>query len=147
MAYSAPLSDYDVIFRHVVPLAPVAATETFAEASEDMAQAVLAQAARLCEDKLSQYQRNGDLHPAVLENGVVRTSPGFAEGHKAIGEGGWIGMSASPEHGGMGLPMMLTTAVNDMMSGACLSLQLAPLMSQGQIEALEHHASDDLKAL
>ena len=145
MAYSAPLSDYDVIFRHVVPLAPVAATETFAEASEDMAQAVLAEAARLCEDKLSQYQRNGDLHPAVLENGVVRTSPGFAEGHKAIGEGGWIGMSASPEHGGMGLPMTVTTAVNEMMSAACLSLQLNPLMTQGQIEALEHHASDAIK--
>ncbi|WP_417524998.1 acyl-CoA dehydrogenase [Marinovum sp.] len=147
MAYSAPLSDYDVIFRHVVPMAPVSATEKFREATEDMAQAVLSEAARLCEEKLSQYQRNGDLHPAVLENGVVRTSPGFAEGHKAIGDGGWIGMSASPEHGGMGLPMMLTTAVNDMLSGACLSLQLAPLMSQGQIEALENHASDALKAL
>ena len=47
----------------------------------------------------------------------------------------------------MGLPMTLTTAVNEMMSAACLSLQLAPLMSQGQIEALEHHASDELKAL
>lgn len=147
MAYSAPLGDYDVIFRHVVPLAPVAATERFSEASVDMAQAVLAEAARLCEDKLAPLQRNGDLHPARLENGVVRTSPGFAEGHKAIGEGGWIGMSASPEHGGMGLPMMLTTAVNDMLGGACLSLQLAPLMSQGQIEALENHASDALKEL
>jgi len=56
-------------------------------------------------------------------------------------------MSADPEFGGMGLPMTLTTAVNEMMSGACLSLQLAPLMSQGQIEALEHHASDAIKEL
>ena len=56
-------------------------------------------------------------------------------------------MSADPEYGGMGLPMTLTTAVNEMMSGACLSLQLAPLMSQGQIEALEHHASDAIKEL
>ena len=47
----------------------------------------------------------------------------------------------------MGLPMTVTTAVNEMMSAACLSLQLAPLMTQGQIEALEHHASDELKAL
>ena len=46
----------------------------------------------------------------------------------------------------MGLPMALTTAVNEMMSGACLSLQLNPLMTQGQIEALENHASDEIKA-
>ena len=47
----------------------------------------------------------------------------------------------------MGLPMLVTTAVNEMMSGACLSLQLNPLMTQGQIEALEAHASDEVKAL
>ena len=56
-------------------------------------------------------------------------------------------MAAHPEHGGMGLPMTLATAVDDMMSGACLALQLKPLLTQGQIEALEHHASDALKAL
>lgn len=90
-------------------------------------------------------QRPGDLHPARLENGVVRTSPGYAEGYKAIAEGGWVAIAADPENGGMGLPMTVTTAVNDMMSAACLSLQLSPLMTQGQIEALEHHASDALK--
>ena len=43
--------------------------------------------------------------------------------------------------------MTLTTAVNEMMSAACLSLQLNPLMTQGQIEAMEHHASDEIKAV
>jgi len=147
MPYTAPLRDFELILKHVVPLAPVTETPKFSEATSDMASAVLTEAARLCEDKMAPCQRDGDLHPARLENGVVRTSPGFAEAFRAIGEGGWIGMSADPEHGGMGLPMMLTTAVNDMMSGACLSLQLNPLMSQGQIEALENHASDALKAL
>jgi alkylation response protein AidB-like acyl-CoA dehydrogenase len=87
------------------------------------------------------------LHPARLENGIVRTSPGYAAAYRAIAEGGWVGMSADPGYGGMGLPMALTTAVNEMISGACLSLQLAPLMTQGQIEALEHHASDAIKDL
>jgi len=96
---------------------------------------------------LAPLQRPGDLQGAVLENGVVRTSPGFAEGYKAIAKGGWTGMSATVENGGMGLPMAVTTAVNEMMGSACLSLQLNPLMTQGQIEALEHHASDELKAI
>ncbi|MCL4145055.1 UNVERIFIED_CONTAM: hypothetical protein GTU68_000290 [Idotea baltica] len=101
----------------------------------------------MCEEILAPLQRVGDLKPAVLENGVVRTPPGFRECLEAVGEGGWIGMSAQPEYGGMGLPMALTAAVGEMMSGACLAVQLAPMLTQGQIEALEHHASDALKEM
>ncbi|WP_411889276.1 acyl-CoA dehydrogenase [Yoonia sp. SDW83-1] len=145
MPYRAPVSDFRFLMDHVVGFADVAATERFAEATPDMVDAILTEAAKMCEEILAPLNRNGDLHPAHLENGVVRTSPGFADGYKAIAEGGWIGMSADPENGGMGLPMTLTTTVNEMMSSACLALQLNPLMTQGQIEALEHHASDAIK--
>ena len=145
MPYLAPVTDYRFIMDTVASFKAVTATDQFAEATDDMADAILGEAAKLCEEILYPLNRNGDLHPAKLENGIVRTSPGFSDGYKAIAEGGWIGMSASPEVGGMGLPMTLTTAVNEMMASACLSLQLNPLMSQGQIEALEHHASDMIK--
>ena len=147
MSYTAPLGDFSFLLDHVVGFDRVAGTERFAEATPDMSRAILTEAARISEDVLAPLQRPGDLHPARLENGVVRTSPGYAEGFRAIADGGWVGISADPEHGGMGLPQTLASAVNEMMSAACLSLQLAPLMSQGQIEALEHHASDALRAL
>ncbi len=147
MPYRAPISDYEFLFRNVIGFDQIAATEKFSEASEDVVSAILTEAGKMCEEIMSPLQRPGDLEPARLENGVLRTSPGYAEGWRAIAEGGWIGMSGDPEYGGMGLPMTMTTAVNEMMSAACLSLQLAPLMTQGQIEALEHHASDELKAL
>uniref|UniRef100_UPI0040472F8E acyl-CoA dehydrogenase n=1 Tax=Yoonia sp. TaxID=2212373 RepID=UPI0040472F8E len=145
MPYRAPVSDYRFLMENVVGFAQVTATARFAEATPDMADAILTEAAKMCEEVLYPLNRSGDLHPAHLDNGIVRTAPGFAGGYKAIAEGGWIGMSASPEVGGMGLPMTLTTTVNEMMASACLSLQLNPLMTQGQIEALEHHASDTLK--
>ena len=147
MPYRAPVSDYTFLLRNVVGFGQVSATERHAEATEDVVSQILTEAGRMCEEVMAPLQRNGDLHPAKLENGVVRTSPGFAEGWEAIAEGGWIGISAPEEHGGMGLPVTLLTAVNEMMSAACLSLELAPLMSMGQIEALEHHASDELKEL
>ena len=147
MPYRAPVDEYRFLFEQIVGLSQVVETDRFAEATPDMTAAILAEAARLCEEVLYPLQRNGDLHPARLENGVVRTSPGYAEGYRAIADGGWVSISAHPDHGGMGLPMTVTTAVNEMMSSACLSLQLNPLMTQGQIEALEHHASDDLKAI
>ncbi|KJZ18036.1 acyl-CoA dehydrogenase [Loktanella sp. S4079] len=147
MPYRAPVNDFRFLMDHVVGFGEVTKTETFAESTPEMADAILTEAAKLCEEVIAPLNRAGDLHPAKLENGVVRTSPGFADGYRAIADGGWIGMSASPDFGGMGLPMTLTTAVNDMMSSACLSLQLNPLMSQGQIEALEHHGSDQIKEL
>ncbi|MEP5151478.1 acyl-CoA dehydrogenase [Planktotalea sp.] len=147
MSYRAPVPDYQFLFDHVVGLDEVIAQERFEDATSDVTSAILTEAGRLSDDVLAPLNRNGDLTPAYLENGVVRTSPGFAKGFEAIAEGGWIGISADPEYGGMGLPMTVTTAVNEMMAGGCLSLQLAPLMSQGQIEALEHHASDELKDL
>jgi acyl-CoA dehydrogenase len=147
MPYRAPLSDFRFVLNHVVGFADVAATDRFAEASPETVEAILTEAGRLCEETLSPLNRMGDKHPARLENGVVRTSPGFADGYKAITGGGWVGIAADPAYGGMGLPMALTTCVNDMMGSACLALQLNPLMTQGQIEALEHHASDEIKAL
>ncbi len=147
MTFRAPVDDYTFLFENVIGFDRVSATERFAEASPDMVGAILTEAGKLCEDVLAPLQRVGDTHPAYLENGVVRTPPGFAEGWQAIAEGGWVSIAADPAQGGMGLPMSVATAVNEMMSGACISLQLAPLLTQGQIEALEHHASDEIKAL
>ena len=147
MSYRAPISEYQFIFDHVVGLKRVTQTSRFADATTDVTTAILTEAGRMCEVVMAPLQRAGDLHPAVLENGVVRCSPGYAEGYRAIAQGGWVAIAASPEHGGMGLPMALTTAVNEMMSAACLSLQLCPLMTQGQIEALEQHANDEIKRI
>ena len=147
MSYRAPAGEFRFLFDHVVDLAQVAATDRYGEATPEMVEAILTGAARLCDEVLTPLQRAGDLHPARLENGIVRCSPGFAEGYAAIRDGGWVALAAGAEHGGMALPVALASAVNDMMSGACLALQLNPLLTQGQIEALEHHASAELRAL
>jgi acyl-CoA dehydrogenase len=147
MPYHAPLADFRLLLGPITGFPAVATTDLFAEATPDLVEAILTEAARLSEETLAPLQRNGDKHPARLENGVVRTSPGFADGYRAIATGGWVGMAAPQSHGGMGLPMAVTTAVNEMMASACLSLQLNPLMTQGQIEALDHHASDAIKDL
>ena len=147
MPYRAPVQEFRFLFDHVVGFGQITATRRFAEADSATVDAVLTEAGRLCEDVLAPIRRGGDMHPAHLENGVVRTPPGFADAYRAISEGGWIAVSAQPEYGGMGLPLTVATAVNDMMSASCMALQLNSLMTQGQIEALERHASDAIKAL
>ena len=147
MPYRAPVADFRFLLSHVTGFARVAETARFAEATDETAEAILASAARLSEQVLAPLQRVGDTHPARLDNGIVRTPPGFAEGYRAMAEGGWLSVAADPQFGGMGLPVTLATAVNDMMSGACMALHVCNVLTQGQIEALEHHASDAIKAL
>ena len=86
MPYRAPVEDFQFLFDHVVGLDRVTATDRFAEATPDVTSAILTEAGKLCEEVLAPLQRPGDLHPAKLENGVVRTSPGYADGYKAIAE-------------------------------------------------------------
>ena len=147
MPYRAPIRDFDFLLDHVVGFDRVTATDRFAEATPETVHALLTEAGRLCEEVLAPLNRVGDTHPARLENGVVRTSPGFAEGYRALAEAGMMAISGDPEHGGLGLPQTVTTCVNDMIGGACLALELNPLMTQGQIEALENHASAEIRAL
>jgi hypothetical protein len=147
MPYRAPLSEYRFFLDRVLDYAAVAATDRFAEATPDTVAAVLAEAGTLSETVLAPLNRAGDRHPSRLENGIVRTPPGYAQGYAALAQGGWMAITADPAHGGMGLPMAVASCVNEMLGSACLALQMNPLMTQGQIEALEHHADDALKAL
>ena len=147
MAYTAPVEQIAFILNNVVAFRQLAETELFAEATPETVTAILTEAGKLADEVIAPVNRAGDLTPARLENGKLRSSPGYAEAFRALADGGWIGVSANPEHGGMGLPQALNMAMNDMIASGCLALQLNPLLTQGQIEALEHHGSDALKAL
>ncbi len=147
MPYRAPIAEFEFLLAHVAGFDRVAAQERYAEATPDTVRALLTEAGRICEEVLAPLNRVGDRQPTRLENGVVRTPPGYAEGYRAMAEAGMTAISAHPDHGGLGLPITVTACVNDIAGAACLALQMNPLMTQGQIEALEHHASEAIKAL
>ncbi|WP_416914619.1 MAG: acyl-CoA dehydrogenase [Roseicyclus sp.] len=147
MPYRAPIAEFEFLLAHVAGFDRVAAVPRFAEATPDTVRALLSEAGRICEEVLAPLNAVGDRQPSRLENGVVRTPPGYAEGYRAMAEAGMTAISASPDNGGLGLPITVTTCVNDMAGAACLALQMNTLMTQGQIEALEHHASEEIKAL
>lgn len=147
MAYQAPVADYRFIFRNVVDFQGLCRTGRFEDADFDTCEEVLEAAGDIASNVLAPMQRHGDLEPARLENGVVRPPPRYAEGYGALAKGGWIGMVASPEFGGSGLPGSIQNAVNEFLNGACISLGLNVLLTQAQIEALSAHADENLKKL
>lgn len=147
MPTRAPAQEFAFMLTHVANFAAVQATPRFSDCSNDLVTAILTEAAKLSDTVLAPLNRISDKMGSRLENGHVTTPPGFQNAYAQIAAGGYVGMAGAPEFGGMGLPMALVSCVNEMMGAACLALQLNPLMAQGQIEALEHHASADLKAL
>lgn len=84
MAYRAPTGEFEFLFEHVVDLSAVTETELFADATPDVTKAILSEAGKLCDEVMAPVQRNGDTNGAVLENGTVRTSPGFADAFEKL---------------------------------------------------------------
>ncbi|SEA18564.1 acyl-CoA dehydrogenase family protein [Rubrimonas cliftonensis] len=147
MAYAAPLREIEFTLSAMAGADALGGLARFAEAGPDLRAAVLGEAAKLCEGALAPANAAGDAHGARLENGVVRTAPGFAAAHAALAEGGWYGVAADAAHGGMGLPHAFWCAANEMISGANLAFSMCPLLTVGHIEALEAHAPDWIRAL
>lgn len=147
MTYHAPTDDLRFVLEKVVDFEAVSGTERFADAGAETAAAILEEAGRIASEVIAPTRRESDLAPARLENGVVRSAPLLKAAYDAVADGGWVGLSAAPEHGGMGLPQTLNIAVSEMLAAGSLPIQVKVLLSQGQIEAIEHHASDALKAL
>ncbi|MGE3475045.1 MAG: acyl-CoA dehydrogenase C-terminal domain-containing protein [Rhodospirillaceae bacterium] len=135
--YAAPLRDMRFVLHEVLGAADtLTALPGFGDASADLMDAVLDECAKLCEDVLFPINRVGDEVGCTFKDGVVTTPPGFKEAYKQYADGGWCGLTASPEYGGQGLPETLDYLVSEMIGSANMSIGLYPGLTQGTILAL-----------
>ncbi|WP_342106176.1 acyl-CoA dehydrogenase C-terminal domain-containing protein [Methylobacterium sp. SI9] len=144
--YKAPLRDMRFVLHelHTDPEAPILpGLEDF---TPDVAGAILEEAAKFCTERLLPLNASGDVEGCQLENGVVRTPKGFPEAYRAFREGGWTAMGADPAYGGQGLPAGINKLVEEMICSTNLSFGLYPGLSHGAYQAIEGHASEELKA-
>ena len=145
MGFKAPIEEYRFLFNQIFDLDDLLQTGDFGDADKEDIDFFLETMARITEETIAPLQRAGDRHPAQLENGVVKTSPGYRKGYEVLTESGLVGISADVKYGGLGLPKLVQNALNEFVNGACISLGLNPLLTQGQIEALELFASEEIK--
>jgi len=136
VSYVAPIKDMLFTLEHVAGLGDLARLPGLGESGPDTAQAVLEECARLNQDVVAPLNRVGDVQPATLHDGVVRTTPGFADAFRAYAEGGWQGLQHPETVGGQGLPKAIGTPCVEMLNAANLSFALCPLLTDGAIEAL-----------
>ena len=115
--------------------------------SRDIIEAVLEQANRFASEVVYPLNRSADEEGARFDQGTVTTPKGFKEAYAALVEGGWPALTASPDHGGQGMPHMVNFLFEEMLNGACLSFGLFPGLTRGAYVAVSQHGSEAQKAL
>lgn len=147
MPYRPPLDDIRFCLYEMVGVGQLHRTGAHALLADGTGDAILEEAARTFADRVAPAHRIADQEGARLENGVVRTPQAFHEAYNALREQGWVGLRGRVEHGGMGMPMAITSPCNEMLGSSCLGLSLKPLLTQGVIGALERHADPALQTV
>jgi alkylation response protein AidB-like acyl-CoA dehydrogenase len=145
-SYKAPVDETLFLLNDVFHLDRYGSLPGFGDASADVVEAVLREAAKFSEEVLTPLNRVGDTEGCKRSaDGSVSTPAGFKEAFTHLVEGGWIGISAPAEFGGQDLPATLTVAVNEMFCSANMAFAMYPGLTQGAIAALLAHAAPELK--
>ncbi len=145
--YSAPTADMLFVLEHIAGLAQLANREGYEHADLDTVEGVLGEAARFMEEQLVPLNRKGDEEGLVVENGQIFHPDGFADAYMKFVEAGWNGISMNDDHGGGGMPWCVGLAVQEMMTASNMAFSLCPLLTQGAIDAISHHADETLQEI
>jgi alkylation response protein AidB-like acyl-CoA dehydrogenase len=144
--YTAPLKDMHFLLHKVFPAGELAETDAFGDATLDIFDAVLEEAAKLAESVLAPLNQSGDKAGCTLKDGAVKTPDGFREAYKAFAEGGWAGLTAHPDHGGQGLPHTLHALVDEIQTSANPGFAMYRGLIDGAYRTILKDGSADLQA-
>ena len=119
--------------------------EKYKDVTPDLVKNILEEAAKINQNIILPLAKVGDEQPATLENGVVRTPPGYKEAYKKYIEDGWTSLSCDPKYGGQGMPKTVSAFFDEMLSSASLSFKLYSELSIGAYNCINHHATNEVK--
>ena len=144
-SYTAPVKDMMFLFEKLRDNKNYNELEKYNEVSADLVKDILEEAAKINQNLILPLAKAGDENPAVLENGVVRTPPGYKEAYQKYIEDGWTSLSCDPKYGGQGMPKTVSAFFDEMLSSASLSFKLYSELSIGAYNCINHHATDEIK--
>jgi alkylation response protein AidB-like acyl-CoA dehydrogenase len=144
-SYIAPVDDMLFLFEKLRDNKNYNELEKYNEVSPDLVKDILEEAAKINQNLILPLAKIGDENPAVLENGVVRTPPGYKEAYQKYIEDGWTSLSCDPKYGGQGMPKTVSAFFDEMLSSASLSFKLYSELSIGAYNCISHHAPEEIK--
>ena len=141
-AYKAPLRDMRYLLYDVMGYDDLTKLPGYEDFTRDTIDAVLEEAAKICEQVLQPLNRSGDEEGCHYENGVVRTPKGFKEAYNLFRDGGWTSLACDPAYGGQGMPVSVNALVEEMICASNMSFGMYPGLSHGAYKALHAFGSD-----
>ena len=144
--YKFPIDDATYVLKTLVDFDGLCEKAGLEEVNLELAEAVLEEASKFGSGVLAPLNRVGDTEGATWSEEGVTESPGFKDAYTQFAEGGWMGLTQSESIGGQNLPTALGSAVSEIWQSANMAWALCPLLTQGAMEAIEHHASAELQA-
>jgi len=143
--YIAPVEDMMFLFDKLRNNKNYNEIEKYKEVNSELVKNILDEAAKINQNIILPLAKSGDENPPILENGVVRTSPGYKEAYKKFIEDGWISLSCDPKYGGQGMPKTVSAFFDEMLSSASLAFKLYSELTIGAYNCILRHASDEIK--
>ncbi len=147
MTFKTPLRDMRFILDHSAGFAALEASGAYRDLGGDLVAAILEEMGKFCDGVIAPLNWDSDQNGARLENGVVRTTPGFARAYAQYVEGGWSSLAFAEDAGGQGLPSTLAIALVDALNGACMSFAIGTTLTTGAVKAILHAGTQDQKRL
>ena len=144
--YNAPVKDMKLALNQVARMTELSSMPVYEDASADMVEAILDEAARVARDVIAPTNWDGDQKGVQLKEGGVVCPESFHDAYHQYAEGGWGSLQFDPEFGGQGMPYLLSIPVMEMWQSANMAWGLCPLLSQGAVECLALNASEEVKA-
>jgi 3-(methylthio)propanoyl-CoA dehydrogenase len=141
--YRAPLRDILFTLEHVVPLTELTRSPALAHAEPDLVAGLLEEAGRFAAEVVAPTNRDGDREGARIVDGGVVTAPSFRRAYERYVEAGWGSVQHPEAFGGGGFPLLVATAVKELITSANMAFSLNPLLTTGAVYLLAHHASPE----
>ena len=143
--YNAPIEDMMFLFEKLRNNKNYNEIEKYKEVNSELVKNILDEAAKINQNIILPLAKKGDENPTVLENGIVRTPPGYKEAYAKFIEDGWTSLSCDPKYGGQGMPKTVSAFFDEMLSSASLSFKLYSELSIGAYNCINHHATEEIK--
>ncbi len=143
--YSPPLKDLRFVLRHLIGLDGLAALPGYEHVEHEFVDAILDEAGKFLTNVWFPLNRSGDIEGSHLRDGVVKTPEGFKDAFQRMAQAGWLGIPFPEEYGGGNMPATVVTALGEIINATNPSLAMAPGLTQGAVDALLEHGSEEIK--
>jgi 3-(methylthio)propanoyl-CoA dehydrogenase len=143
--YVVPQRELLFIFDEIVAYNEHCQMPGFEEASADLVEVILPEAAKFFEQVVAPTNPEGDKLPAHLKDGEVIASPGLKDAYSKMVDAGWCCLNGDSTYGGAGFPGVVDLAVQEMSQSANMGFSLLPMLTRGVVHALGLYGSEEQK--